>query len=344
MRLASAFLQASMIMASCTNEGSCSPGGHASVCMDKSCCSGGTLTSGLCPGGSNIECCTHPACSTPRGSGHCMSTSECSGTPVSGYCVGPSDIQCCVSSGPTPPTPPTPHPSTSRGVDLAGDCSAGTLACMVKAGYGFGIFRAWHSTGSFDTSACPNIVAAHAQGMSTTDVYMFPCPKCSASPQTQLSSMISGLKSAGCTFTRGSQGKSNFGKVWLDVENPSYWGSQSSNQAFFKGLVQECESLGIDCGVYSSASQWVPLFGSSFTAGSSLPLWYAHYDNEQSFNDFSPFGGWSTPYMKQYNGDTTVCGFGVDLDWTPHNPATNLTNSSSSSSSSSSESSSSSVA
>ena len=30
-----------------------------------------------------------------------------------------------------------------------------------------------------------------------------------------------------------------------------------------------------------------------------MPLWYAHYDNNPSFSDFSPFGGWKEPYAKQ---------------------------------------------
>lgn len=52
----------------------------------------------------------------------------------------------------------------------------------------------------------------------------------------------------------------------------------------------------------------------------SKPLWYAHYDNNPSFSDYSKyaFGGWSTPSIKQYLGDTTLCSVGVDLNfyWT----------------------------
>jgi hypothetical protein len=49
-------------------------------------------------GSSDIKCCTAPSCSTPKGSGHCLATSECGGTSVAGYCAGPSNIQCCVSA------------------------------------------------------------------------------------------------------------------------------------------------------------------------------------------------------------------------------------------------------
>jgi hypothetical protein len=64
----------------------------------------------------------------------------------------------------------------------------------------------------------------------------------------------------------------------------------------------------VKCGVYSSSSQWSAIFGStSYSYGSNLPLWYAHYDNKASFSDYTKFGGWSSPHAKQYAGDTTEC-------------------------------------
>ena len=48
-------------------------------------CCGGTTTSNLCPGSSDIKCCTSNPCSTPSGSGTCEQTSACSGTSYSGY-------------------------------------------------------------------------------------------------------------------------------------------------------------------------------------------------------------------------------------------------------------------
>ncbi len=44
----------------------------------------------------------------------------------------------------------------------------------------------------------------------------------------------------------------------------------------------------------------------------SVQLWYAHYDKKQTFDDFKPFGGWTTPNIKQFNGDISVCGVGID--------------------------------
>lgn len=84
----------------CSYQATCSVSGIEGVCVSISagCCSG-TVTSGLCPGSSDIKCCTNNKCSTPSGSGTCKQKSACSGTAVAGYCSGPSDLQCCVSGG-----------------------------------------------------------------------------------------------------------------------------------------------------------------------------------------------------------------------------------------------------
>lgn len=53
----------------------------------------------------------------------------------------------------------------------------------------------------------------------------------------------------------------------------------------------------------------------TYPADQGLPLWYAHYDNSQTFSDYDVFGGWSKPAVKQYEGDKTSCGAGIDYDW-----------------------------
>ena len=87
----------------------------------------------------------------------------------------------------------------------------------------------------------------------------------------------------------------------------------------YVALVDACNASKYSCGVYSSANNWNTLFGStSYTYGSNLPAWYAHYDNDPSFNDWAShsFGGFK-PWGKQYAGDTTLCGFGVDKNYVP---------------------------
>jgi GH25 family lysozyme M1 (1,4-beta-N-acetylmuramidase) len=64
---------------------------------------------------------------------------------------------------------------------------------------------------------------------------------------------------------------------------------------------------------------WNQIFGSktNCTNFAKYPLWYAHYDGKQTFDDYSinPFGGWIKPTMKQYSGDASICGIRLDLSY-----------------------------
>jgi hypothetical protein len=98
------YSNSSELVAGCSYSATCTVSGVEGVCVSTSagCCNAGTVTSNLCPGSSDIRCCTNAKCSTPSGSGTCMQTSLCSskgGKSISGYCVGPSEVQCCVSGG-----------------------------------------------------------------------------------------------------------------------------------------------------------------------------------------------------------------------------------------------------
>jgi len=62
---------------------------------------------------------------------------------------------------------------------------------------------------------------------------------------------------------------------------------------------------------------WQSIFG-SFTGChtvTSQQLWYAHYNDKTAFSDFTAVGGWKKPHMKQYKGDNTLCGAGVDKNY-----------------------------
>lgn len=72
-------------------------------------------------------------------------------------------------------------------------------------------------------------------------------------------------------------------------------------------------------GIYASTVMWESIMGSK-TACKGLgshELWYAHYDGKQSFTDYQEFGGWPKPSMKQFQGDVTVCGAGIDKNYRP---------------------------
>jgi GH25 family lysozyme M1 (1,4-beta-N-acetylmuramidase) len=106
-----------------------------------------------------------------------------------------------------------------------------------------------------------------------------------------------------------------YGMLWFDIEGTEYWSSNAANNVnFLQAMVNEGKARGVSMGIYSSNFQWNPIMGGS-TAFSYLPLWYAHYDNNPSFSDFSPFGGWSKPAIKQYAGDVSFCSAGWDKNF-----------------------------
>lgn len=94
--------------------------------------------------------------------------------------------------------------------------------------------------------------------------------------------------------------------IWIDAEdNPSSgcsWNSYSasSNCDYLNSLISAIKAKGKVPGVYTSTYMWGNIMGSSSacTSASSVPLWYAHYDNSASFGDYKKIGGWSKPAMK----------------------------------------------
>ena len=197
----------------------------------------------------------------------------------------------------------------TTGVDYSTAQSVGTHQCWRDNGMEFAIPRAYYSNGQFDPKGKQNVDNARAAGIPYVDIYMFPCRGKSA--QWQVDDLINNM------------GDSNYGMIWLDIENnPSdgcNWDdfSDASNCDYVSYLIDQVRARGRVPGVYSSYYMWERIMGSSQNCQghSSAPLWYAHYDDNASFSDFRSFGGWSRPNMKQYVGDDTLCGAGVDYTY-----------------------------
>jgi len=181
------------------------------------------------------------------------------------------------------------------------------------------IGRAWRSNCQFDPNINANIRTAWAAGAQFVDVYMFPKMNCAKSAAQQVSDMLTGL------------GSSKFNRVWLDVESGGGW-SDSNKQSNLDWIIAALNALeakvgSARIGIYSSAVMWDNVLGS--TVGKSAaaralakyPMWYAQYDNNASYNRYTAFANWQKPYMKQYQGDVKVCGFQIDVNWRPNEPA-----------------------
>ncbi len=102
------------------------------------------------------------------------------------------------------------------------------------------------------------------------------------------------------------------GRLWLDLEaDPG-----SLDVYDLIDLIQEAiDACGaMPAGIYTGSFWRDHMQGCAEFA--DLPLWTAHYDGVPTFDDWSTrsFGGWVMPTAKQYMGDTTVGGNGIDVD------------------------------
>src|SRR6266536_1233220 len=105
---------------------SCSTPDGSGTCMTTSSCSGFSVP-GYCPGPADVQCCVSKTCSTPSGSGTCKNTGNgCSGGSfIAGYCPGSTNIKCCVK-GASEPTCSTPSGSGTCKLTSSG-CSGGSF-------------------------------------------------------------------------------------------------------------------------------------------------------------------------------------------------------------------------
>jgi hypothetical protein len=198
----------------------------------------------------------------------------------------------------------------NHGIDVSTAITTDGATCLVSS-FSFMVARGYRSSGAVDTNVCTSIHHAYNAGFTARDAYLFPCPTCSKSAATQVQELVDYLN-ANCP--------SHWSKrIWLDIEGSSYWtGDTTKNRNWYQNLVDACKNKSSKCGIYASASQWSSIFGStSYKYGNDLPLWYAHYDGNANFDDFSSFGGWTTPHAKQFAGTTSTCSMSVDKNYAP---------------------------
>jgi len=191
----------------------------------------------------------------------------------------------------------------AKGVDVSAAVSQNSFTCIKNSGYGnFAVVRTYQSNGHVDANGANTIKNARAAGIPYVDAYHFPSTGVNA--KTQVADNINNLRAKGASI----------GMLWFDIEGTQYWKDCSFNQNFLQQMIDQANSMSVRIGIYSSKSQWDPIMCSS-TKFSSLPIWYAHYDKNPAFSDWVNFGGWTKPAIKQYEGDTTVCSVGVDLNF-----------------------------
>lgn len=202
------------------------------------------------------------------------------------------------------------HSTCFLGVDVSQLFSTSAYQCLKSNGYGFTIVRGYCSFGGLDHNAIQSLTNAKQAGM-ITDIYMFPCRGKSANDQVD--QMIAGIPG------------NLYGMVWIDVETNESPGCSwsghdaASNCQFLMDTVNRIKSHGKHLGIYATAYMWQTIFGNrnACPQAASQQLWYAHYDGSASFSDFSAFGGWTKPTIKQFQGTNSLCGASIDKNYYP---------------------------
>ncbi|ORZ25153.1 glycoside hydrolase superfamily [Absidia repens] len=209
------------------------------------------------------------------------------------------------------------HVYAALETDVSALTSKAAFSCLRKQGYRHVVLRAYmeawgnHPGGKVDTHFVQNYRNAKAAGLSV-DMYMFPCTGRSSckSPATQVAETIQVM----------NKHRMQIGTIWFDVEvdrQARNWPSISSNRRTLVAFRNAWNRSRLNWGIYTSRSQWSAITGrsASWVLDASKPLWYAHYNNAPNFRDFTAFGGWKKPKVKQYAGDRSICGARVDLNY-----------------------------
>jgi hypothetical protein len=93
--------------------------------------------------------------------------------------------------------------------------------------------------------------------------------------------------------------------VWIDPYYFIYY-REGPIMSYLSKLVKAFESSNRSVGFSTSKYLWRQAFG-DFTEYKNYPMVYVG-NNENSFDDFLPFGGWTKPSMKLKMASTSSCG------------------------------------
>ncbi|CEJ80053.1 hypothetical protein VHEMI00258 [[Torrubiella] hemipterigena] len=190
----------------------------------------------------------------------------------------------------------------THAVDSSSHVSTVIYKKALSEGFTRAIFRGYQeacgSGGRVDPNFVPSYKNAQAAGYKNFDAYFFPCSgkdnKCKPY-STQIHELVDTIE----------KNKLAIRRIWIDIEtdricNPWNYGSQG-NIAEAKKIIQAVRDTKKDFGIYTSASKWVNIFGSkNVVLANDVPLWFAKFDNVETLDLVSPFGGWTKADAKQY--------------------------------------------
>jgi len=202
-----------------------------------------------------------------------------------------------------------PQAQAAYGVDVSSLVTTGAWNCLKNNGSKFAIVRIYRSNGRPDRAAPTTIKNARLAGLKV-EAYIYPCYQCDV-PRCQVQAALGNLKKHNVSVSQ----------VWIAVVSPDHdsqhWShTATENVAFIREMVDEIKAQGCSAGILTRETAWHTITNDA-DEFNRLPLWYMRYDKKPDFGtEFVSFGGWTKPYMKQYE-HVRVCNVGVGRNWYP---------------------------
>jgi hypothetical protein len=222
------------------------------------------------------------------------------------------------------------------GIDISVPLAVDDWKCLINPtndNITYAIARVYRSIGAVDENAPSNFIAATNAGLTNLDGYVFPCIASSAynvannitclSAIEQVRTVVSYLTSNEISIKRTfnneiKSSKATINRLWLDIEDevPSKYFDVDPkvNQIFIQEMTDAIEKERISMGIYTTVTYWDNIMD-NIGGYSQFPLWYPRYDDINSMDFFTPFGGWTSCDIKQTGGDLTLCNVRVDTDY-----------------------------
>ncbi|KAF8336948.1 glycoside hydrolase superfamily [Cantharellus anzutake] len=206
--------------------------------------------------------------------------------------------------------------SLVHGVDNSAPVDGGTYSKAIGDGFTHLVIRGYEdacsSGGQVDPYFVPSYHNARAVGYTEIDTYWFPCTG-TGNPCKSYTDQLAEL--GAMLYSNGT----DVGRIWLYIENDPSCGTWNygadGNLQQAQAMVAALRDGGYYFGIYSSPGEWGTIFGSQgVVLDSSIPLWFATYDNDDSSLTLSsPFGGWTTAEGKQYSDHSASGVFNLDI-------------------------------
>lgn len=202
-----------------------------------------------------------------------------------------------------------------EGVDVSfyhGELTQQDVDCLLTNNRTFAIIELWRDKFGLNQYFNYNFQLLKAAGFSPLDAYALICNECAGNTPENI-----------CESLNATLPSDFDGYLWIDIEPcDGCWSiSSKANLEFIEDTINYCATFGFKLGIYSTKYCWIDVVGGPITTEtiSSLPLWYAHYDNNTNFDDFENYGvaNWTAPVMKQYEGLADLCGLQIDFDYLP---------------------------